>query len=173
MCTRDIVEPVMLFLAAASAATAAFVTYRAADAGKKAARGATLLDCLNKYTTTMKHKREATQKRSVELAEEFYRELFDLHWTEFHIWQQGVIPDQIMRSWLYIRKRNFDTDSIPCVSPAGNTLAVTYRDQWQKVKRENYFEMSDPFVKFMDDAHAGPIADMKKLRKDTSKRRGQ
>lgn len=165
----EIAQFAFLLLTALGAFLAASFTFLAAKATKKASRGATLLSCLDKYISVMKDKREATTKKSRQLAEEFYRELFDLHWSEFHLWQEHVIPDRVMQSWLYIRKRNHDIDKIMCESEDGTERAVSYAEQWNKLKSENYFEINDPFVKFMDRAHSGEVTDMKKLREETKK----
>lgn len=157
------------FIAAAAASAAAIFTYFAANATKRASTGAALLSCLDKYISIMKDRTRALSEKSNHSAEEFYRELFDLHWSEFHLWQHGVIPDQFMRSWLYIRKRNYDSDKIIVKSTEGVEKAITYKKMWDKLKAENYFEINDPFVRFMDRAHGAAITDIKKLKKETRK----
>ena len=160
---------VLLLLAALGACLAALFTFSAANATKKASRGDVLLSCLEKYISIMKDKSKAVEEKSPQWADEFYRELFDLHWSEFHIWQEGVISDRVMQSWLYIRKRNYDSDKIMFKSADGSEKSVTYKEQWDKVKSENYFEINDPFIRFMERAHSGDIADIKKFKKETRK----
>ncbi len=160
----NIAQLVLLFLAALGAALAAIFTWFAANATKKASRGATLLSCLENYISTMKDRRQAQEKQVVQLAEEFFRELFDLHWSEFHLWLDDVIPDNVMLSWLRVRKRNFDGDQILCKAANGEDRLVTYKERWEKVKSDNYFEIDDPFRQFMDKAHVGEITSLDELR---------
>ena len=161
----DIAQLILLSVTALGAFMAAFFTLFAARSTKTASRGATMLDCLDKYITIMKDKRKAMEEKKPQLAEEFYRELFDLHWSEFHLWHENVIPNKVMHSWLYIRKRNFNGDKILCKFEGGKEENVTYREQWEKAKSENYFEINDPFIKFMDRAHSEAITDIKNSRK--------
>jgi hypothetical protein len=118
--TIDLFQFLFTALAALGACAAAIFTYSAARATAKASRGQTLLACLDKYISIMKDKREAAEKQSLSLARQFYRELFDLHWSEFHLWQQGAISDNVMRAWLIVRKRNYDSDGITYI--AGSML---------------------------------------------------
>lgn len=159
----NIAQLVLLVLSALGASLAAIFTFFAAKATKKASRGATLLSCLQNYISIMKDKKKAEEEGTSRLAEEFYRELLDLHWSEFHLWMDDVIPDNVMLSWILIRKRNFDGDKITCINEAGKI--VTYKDCWSKLEETNYFEINDPFVTFMRKVHAGEITKVKALRK--------
>jgi hypothetical protein len=158
---------VLVLLTAIGALITAIFTANAADATRKAARGSALLSCLDKYVAIRKDRRKAIENRKRDLAEEYYREILDLHWNEYHLWLQGVIPDEIMFSWLQIRKRNFESDKIEVETDARGT--ITYQSQWQELKTTNYFEQNDPFVGFMDKTHSGQIthlADLKKIKKE-------
>lgn len=157
----NIAQLILLVLAALGALFAALFTWFAANATKRASRGAALLSCLEKYIVIMKDKRKAEEEGSSRLAEEFYRELLDLHWSEFQLWRDGVIPDNVMLSWVRVRKRNFDEDKITCTNEDGKI--VTYKDCWNKLEKTNYFEIDDPFVKFMKKVHAGEITNLKEL----------
>lgn len=147
-------------LAAMGALIAAIFTWFAAQATKTASRGATLLSCLQNYIDIMKDRRKAEEEESSLSVEEFYRELFDLHWSEFHLWRDDVISDNVMLAWARVRKRNFDEDKAISTKD-GKT--VTYRNCWDKLKNINYFEIDDPFVKFMKKVHAGEITTIKEL----------
>jgi hypothetical protein len=159
----NIVQLVLLVLSALGASLAATFTYFAATATKKASRGAALLSCLQNYIGIMKDKRKAEEEGTSRLAEEFYRELLDLHWSEFHLWRDGVIPDSVMLPWIRVRKRNFNEDRITCTNEGGKI--VTYKDCWSKLEGMNYFEIDDPFVQFMNKVHAGDITTLKALKK--------
>ena len=159
----NVLQWVLLFLTALGAALAAIFTWFAADATKRASRGATLLACLENYVVIMKDKRKAQEEGFSRLAEEFYRELLDLHWSEFRLWRDNVIPDSVMQSWVRVRKRNFDSDQIIC--KAEGSKIITYKDCWNKLKSENYFEIDDPFVQFMNKAHPGEIINVVELRR--------
>jgi len=156
---------VLVLLTALGALATAIFTANAANATRTAARGSALLSCLDKYVAIRKDRRTAIDTQDRGLAEEYYREILDLHWNEYHLWLQGVIPDDIMFSWLQIRKRNFETDTIVVKPDAGGTDPVTYKFQWQELKNTNYFEQSDPFVGFMDKTHGGLITKLDHLRK--------
>ncbi len=153
-------------LAALGACAAAIFTFSASRATANASRGQTLLACLDKYISIMRDKREATEKQSLSLAKQFYRELFDLHWSEFHLWRQGAIPDNVMRAWLIVRKRNYDSDGITYIFASMPEQRISYANCWAEFTSNNYFEMADPFVKFMNKAHSGDISDLKKLKRN-------
>ena len=159
---------IVTFMTAIAASLAAFFTSRSANATMKASRGNAMTNCLNNYIAIMGHKSEAVEKQDKRLAENFYRELFDLHWNEFHLWQDGVISDNVMRAWLYVRRRNFGNDKITC-SVEGQSKEISYESEWKKSVAQGYFEMDDPFVDFMNTAHSSKIDDMKKLKKETKR----
>lgn len=163
------IEFVLLLVAALGACAAAVFTAFSTRATAKASRGETLLSCLEKYISIMKDKRTARENRDFDLAKEFYRELFDLHWSEFHLWHEGAIPDGVMLSWMTVRKRNYEVDSIACQSKEGKEEIITYENMWKELKNTSYFEGTDPFVKFMDEAHSCTITNIKKLKKKTRK----
>lgn len=162
---------VLTAITALSACAAAVFTLLAALATKKATRGAALGICLDKYILIMKGKSKAIGEKNKEMAEDFYRELFDLHWSEFHLWHDGIIPDKVMRAWLLIRHKNYKEDKITWESN-GEQIQITYKSQWKRLIDGGYFENDDPFVKFMRRAHSRPVSNMKelkRLKKDTKK----
>jgi len=159
-------------LAAIGACAAAAFTYFAARQTAKANRGQTILACLDIYVSIMKDKRNSIIKCDAGQAREFYRELFDLHWSEFHLWHEGAIPDHVMKAWLNVRKRNFETDEIIIKSETSAEFRISYADAWHDVKDSKYFEPDDPFIAFMEAAHSTKM-DKIRLRalKDDTKRR--
>lgn len=158
-------------LAAIGACLAALFTWRAARATAKANRGQTILTCLDKYISIVKDKSDAIERKDKRLAKDFYRELFDLHWSEFHLWHEGAIPNQVMRSWITVRRRNFNSDSIDYTSEDGTEHRISYADTWRDLKSTSYFEFTDPFVAFMDSVHSGDIDDIKQLKKKTKRKK--
>ncbi len=98
--TIRFLELTLLALAAVGACGAALFTWRAARATAKANRGQTILMCLDKYISIMRDKSEAIKAKEERLAKDFYRELFDLHWSEFHLWHEGAIPNSVMSPWI-------------------------------------------------------------------------
>lgn len=164
----NIIGVTLLLMTALGACAAAFFTCLAARATAKANRGQTLLACLDKYMSIMKDKRKAEESEEVGLAKEFYRELFDLHWSEFNLWHDGAIPNNVMRAWVIVRKRNFDKDMIVCTFQK-RTEEISYADEWEYLKETEYFEKNDPFVHFMNKVHKGYTSNMKQLKKDTKK----
>jgi len=166
--TSDTSQVVLLLLTALGALAAAIFTQRAARVTSKANSGQTLLACLDKYIAIMKDKREAETKGDVRLAKEFYRELFDLHWGEFHLWHNGAIPNDVMKAWASVRSRNFRMDKINCTTDKVPE-EITYKDEWKDQIDSNYFEKNDPFVYFMNRIHNGYNSDIKELKKETKK----
>ena len=161
----NIVDFLLLFLTAIGALLAALFTWLSANATKEAGRGAVVLNCLERYTAIMKDKRDARTQKNIQLTEEFYRELFDLHWSEFHLWRESIIPDDMMLNWVYAEKRRYDTDKIECTAGNGTTVLITHKDQWATLLNNDYFEMTASFVKFMNQIHSGNFVDIKVLRR--------
>lgn len=126
-----------------------------------------LIECLNTHIEMRRLVNEAVEKKSKTMCEEYYKELLDLHWTEFRLWQSGLIPRHVMKAWLDSRYRSFhdgDISNIPFKDNDGNDVNVRYRDVWEHLKEIKYFHTGDPFVKFMDLVHKGHIDDALKIR---------
>lgn len=170
--SRPEFQSALLLLAALGACMAAIFTAYAARATAKANTGQTLLSCLENYINIMKVRRNAEEKKNPDLAKEFYREMFDLHWSEFHLWHEGAIPDHVMRAWLSVRQRNYNADNINCQAQDGTQRMVSYRDIWGELVSNGYFELNDRFVEFMNKAHSSSeFQSMKKLKKKTKPRK--
>lgn len=163
--TQEMIPWIMLGATIAAASAAAF-TFFTAKATEKATTASNLVNCLNTYTTLMRARTKALEERSERQCKDFYRGLFDLHWTEFQIWREGMIPDHVMKAWLAVRYRNYATDALTFDRDDGQEITVSYKQVWEELKNRNYFEGTDPFVKFMDKAHGEVITDMKELRKE-------
>jgi hypothetical protein len=165
---QDLVPWIMLF-ATLFAAMAAIFTYLHARAVTKSAMASNLINCLDAYIKLMRDRTKAEDQKSEKLVKDYYRELFDLHWTEFHLWQQGLIPESVMNAWLAVRRRNYTKDAIEFETINGQKVNITYRQIWDQLLVDEYFEPADPFVKFMKKAHTEVITNMKQLRKETKK----
>jgi len=163
---QETIPWIIMSAAAIFAALAATFTYFTARATNKATTATILSTCLNTYVGIMRVKTKALEERSTKQCEDFYRELFDLHWSEFQFWCDRLIPDHVMKAWLAVRHRNYTRDALSFVGDNGQQITITYREVWDKLKSFDYFEGTDPFVKFMDKVHGELIEDVKKLRKE-------
>jgi len=157
--------PWIMLVAVAFAAAAAIFTWLEARAVSKSTTSSNLVNCLNAYITIMRARTKALEDKSEQQCKDFYRELFDLHWTEFQMWRDGLIPDHVMEAWLAVRGRNYREDSIQ-FDKDGQRVTVSYRQVWDELDDKRYFEPTDPFIQFMDRAHEEVITDMKQLRKE-------
>lgn len=145
-------------IAAGSAAIAAILSLLSIRANINTARSNVLLRCLEDYLEIQKHRTDALMKKNETLCFDYYRELFDLCWTEFRLWKSGFIDDETMSIWLKIRYRNYDkNDAISFKDATGNDIKVYYKESWKKLIKENYFEKDDLFIKFMEYAHNDEI----------------
>jgi hypothetical protein len=155
----------IMLVATACAVAAAIATWRQALAISKSTTSSNLINCLNAYIAIMRARTRALENKSEQQCKDFYRELFDLHWTEFQLWQEHMIPDHVMKAWLAVRRRNYNKDSLEFETETGHKVSVTYQQVWRELKEDiEYFEPTDPFIRFMDKAHTQVITDMQKLR---------
>jgi len=140
------------------AIVAAIIAFFALRHSHEQTKASILIDCLNTHIEMRRLMNEAIEKKSKIMCEEYYKELLDLHWTEFRLWTSGLIPRHVMRAWLDSRFRSFRDDSgISFQDNDGNSVNVIYREIWEKLKGQNYFNSDDPFVHFMDLVHDGDI----------------
>jgi len=157
----------IMLAATAFAAIAAIAAWRQTRAVSKSTTSSILINCLNAYLGIMRSRTRALENKSEQQCKDFYRELFDLHWTEFQLWREKLIPDHVMNAWLAVRRRNYNKDSLEFETETGKKVSVTYQQLWRELKEDiEYFEPTDPFIRFMDKAHAEAITDMCKLRKE-------
>lgn len=113
-----------------------------------------LTDCLSLYFKIQKGRLEAecSTVNKAEKSRLYYRELIDLFWLEYHLWLDGLIPDEIMKSWLYARQQSNSNDEIK-----GPEATIKYSKVWEELKQSHYFrkEPGLPFTSFMDMVHEG------------------
>lgn len=115
------------------------------------------LKCLRQYLSIQKERRISKDDEFLrEKAEDYFRSLFDLHYTEFHLWKQGYINDDCMRDWLDIRYRNYTKEDSIQIS---ENEKVTYKETWLKFVSDEYFYPDDNsnFVKMMRKVHENKI----------------
>lgn len=163
---QEMIPWIIMSIAAIAAALAAAFTYFTARATQKATIASNLVNCLSTYIQLMRARTQALEAKSETQCANFYRELFDLHWSEFQIWRENLIPDHVMKAWLVVRHRNYAKDALSFVADNGQKVTITYKQVWDDLKNTDYFEGTDPLVRFMDKVHSEVIEDMKKLRKE-------
>lgn len=161
----SILEISQLMIALATACIAYFAfraikesigsTNRSIEDQKATLRANIQIECLRVYLKIQKDKRLAESQNDPYLCYNYYRALFDLHWTEFNLWIDGQISDQIMRAWLGVRNRNYNSSGFNIALPNGEN--VTYRYVWEDLIHENYFSPEDHFVRFMGMVHDNQI----------------
>lgn len=170
--------PWIMLGATISAAIAAILTgwaavanWLTARATREAMTASVLIDCLSAYTNLMRQRTSAIRNRSQQECKDYFRELFDLHWTEFQLWRERMIPDHVMNAWLSVRRRNFDPKKgcLEFFTDTQEHITVTYQQIWDELKSDEYYEATDPFVAFMNKAHTEVITDMSKLREEFKK----
>lgn len=159
---------VLQFLGVIAAFLAAIVLWFEIKNLKEEFKGGILFNALNSYIAIQKDRRKAVSEKDPELANEYYREMFDLHWTEFNLWRKGYIDDNIMKAWLHARRRNYEHDTISTVDQKGNTVEVSYSAVWDSLvdPQNAYFIEGDPFKEFMNDAHNNNIQQAIDRKKD-------
>jgi hypothetical protein len=153
------------FIATLVAATAAIFSFLAVRAIGKQTRASILLGCLDAYIQIRRHRSEAITAKSQTQCEDYYRELFDLHWSEYQLFAASHIPENVMRAWLDSRWRNYREDKVEFTNEGGQRLTVTYEDMWNKLLKSGYFTMKDRYVGFMNLAHEGKIEEALRCRR--------
>lgn len=157
-------------IAAIGVSVAAVCALAAVRVHRKASTGSTMLACLERYTDVMEHKRKAIIENSVSLAEQYYREIFDLLWSEIQLWRDEVIQDDTMYAWLYLRRKHWeDDDKIQVSLQDGTTKDVKYREEWEKCITGHYYHPNDPYISLIRKVHEGQITTIKDLKKQKGK----
>ncbi len=152
MKTLDLVVAISQLVAAIALTFTALFALRAIWTQQKQTRSAILLECLRSYVTIREIQTEALHEDSPLKCFEYYRAVFDLHWSEFQLWYDKQIGDSVMWAWLDARQRNFASDKLT-VTVKGQPQITKYADVWEKLKKEGYFAPKDPFVAFMNKVH--------------------
>lgn len=156
-------------ISAIFAAIAASLSYLSIKTNVDTAKSQVLLQCLREYIEIRNHRTKALTEKKKELCEDYYRELFDLHWTEFRLWRWGYIDDETMSLWLSLRFRNYRDDSLIIKNENEVDIKTTYKECWDKLIESNYFEKDDPFTKFMNLVHIEQIKEAIKMKKEIEK----
>lgn len=156
--------PWIMLAATIFAVAAAIGAWRQALAVSKSTTSSNLINCLNAYITVMRARTKAIEDKSEEQCKSFYRELFDLHWTEFQMWRDGLIPNHVIEAWLAVRGRNYREDSIQ-FDKDGKVVIVSYKQVWDDLIDRRYFEPTDRYLDLMKIVHDEKLTDIKTLRK--------
>ena len=119
---------------------------------RRNSRKDTLLKLLDKYLDLMKTRHEALEKKDPSKLEVHYRELFDLHWTEYHLFRQKMIDIEVYGAWIKRRYKDYCIQESLITEPANS---ITYAYLWKKLVNEGYFEGDDTFVAHMKLVHEG------------------
>lgn len=77
----------------------------------------------------------------------------------------GYIDNETMKSWLNGRYRNYSNDNLAIMNEK-KEIKITYKEIWDKLNQDNYFEKDDPYIKFMNHAHANEIEEAMDMKKE-------
>jgi len=147
------------------AALAALFSFLAVAAIRRQTGAGILLQCLEQYVRVRQDKTRALLEKSPELCWDYFRELFDLHWSEFQLWKRGHIPHDIMEAWLDARWRSFSTENLTFPRDSGEDYTLTYAEAWKKIRDDNYFAASHDFLELMSLTHDGKIKEALRLKR--------
>lgn len=149
---------------AGGALIAAIVNYHAIRTNLSNEKSTVLLQCLERYINVRKDRTKAVHERKKGCCEDYYRELFDLSWTEFQLWRNGYIDDEIVKKWAISRYRCFLNDKITYLDENNTEICCTYQEQWKEAIKNSYFEWDDPYTQFMNYCHEDKIDEVMKMR---------
>lgn len=116
---------------------------------QKGFKGRLLFDILNTYRGIQKYREVAEENKDYNSVQNYYRALFDLHWTQFHLWRKGHIDNEIMKEWHW---EMYNTckgeDKISYVGINGALVDYPYEAVWNAFKK-NPLVADSKFVDFM------------------------
>jgi len=151
-------EIVFATVSAVLAIGALVFTYLNQRALSKQTKASSLSACLGRYIDTRRLRIEAEKSDKPDLAKQYYRELIDLCWTEFRLWQEGLIPKAVFRCWMDSRYRSFqDKEGIEISDGSGESEKITQESVWKELESKKYFGQHDDFVPFMNSIHGGEL----------------
>ena len=142
---------VLLTILSVSIATGAFsVSLFTLNESIKRNRGSVMLGCLDKYLKISRLKDDAIKEKSRSKARLHYREKFDLLWSEFRMWNSGLIPKHVMYIWAHSLHKNLKTGCIEFNTDNGEHIHVALNDFWEELVEREYFHPCDAFTKFVE-----------------------
>jgi|SRR5208337_2572259 len=103
------------------------------------------------YEKIWEKKIEAETSRDKKKCEDYYREVIDLLWAQFYLWNEGYFSDEMMFIWQSTRRKLWQDNN--CIE-IDEGSPVFYRNEWQKLKDTFFLGENDPFVAFIDDIHS-------------------
>jgi hypothetical protein len=156
--------------AAFVALISATISVWAYRAQKKQTKTDVLIRCIERYIKIREGRTKSMRDSSLELAEDYYRELFDLLWLEFHVWKSDLINRSVMKKWLEFRYQYWEDDDkikITVKKDKENEnkdkdkkkeIDICYKTIWGDLVEEKYFgKKNDPFVRFVNKVHENKI----------------
>lgn len=68
-----------------------------------------ILQCLQRYLEITDHRTKAIIQQNEEMARQYWRELVDLLWSEYHLWkhENEYIGDEHMHIWCTVRRESY------------------------------------------------------------------
>jgi len=154
------------------AGVAAFFSFRTAQATLMVARstqdlaaGGVLVNLLAAYGSLRNSADQALQNKDLGLCRAYYRQYFDLLWTEFQLWRRGLIPNSIMHAWLLAVHRSYRDQAFPYRAQDSSEAQLTHKEAWDHAMRELYFDQQDPFVTFVEHVYHEPAINIEQLRR--------
>lgn len=125
-------------------------------------RSLIMIECLRLYADIQRGRTKAVTEKNAQMAKDYYREMLDLHWTEYYLWKNKMIYDGVMKLWLDARHRNYKDDRLTIETAPGAVVNVAYSDVWAELRNIKYFAPNDPFVSFIEKVHDGTIEEAMK-----------
>ena len=147
-----------------------YISRKARSIAKSSAVGSMLSHCVERYESIMRIRHEAKSEKDHERARQYYRELFDLFWSETYLWIDGMIPDYIMLHWIQARSNSWqdkdEEDKIETEKKNDDGRIVhedvTYTECWEYA-RDGVFKMDECFKAFMVKVHDNKLNTIKEL----------
>jgi hypothetical protein len=158
------VTAVFTALTALATTVLSLITYDSFKRNMDASKSQMLLTCMNHYIQIQKDRTKAIIEKKSDYVREYYREMFDLHWTEFQLWNIGYIDDERMKPWLKLRHKDFDHDYI-LIDDQPPSDKLTYKQVWNELLDANYFSKNGLFATFMDYAHSNDVEEALALKR--------
>ena len=161
----EIVTMLLTALTLISAVSVTYLSYKTIKTNIDTNKSQVLLQCLREYINIQKDRTIAIREHNEEMILNYYRELFDLHWTEYQLWRLNFIDDTPMTAWINGRYRDYLDDYLIAKDEKGDEIKIYYKDCWDNLVKTNYFEKDDKFITFVKYAHDNNIKDALKMNK--------
>jgi hypothetical protein len=154
---RDKVLIASVMVAVGALAASIYFNIRTVELTRRRDNRDALFKALDGYLRTRelrsKAERETDPSKAWENWAEYYRVLFDLHWSEFYVWSGEAIADAPYEEWMKQLRQDFKEHKTAknAVPQIGIHIA------WDELRDKKYFDDNDEFVRHMDLVRAGQI----------------